>query len=157
MFKQCVARAFDGACPAAAAKHPPHQGRLSGPELTGERHQHSPRKAGCQARSRVCGGLGTELGIADTELSADEARLGAWLDAGRHGEMDYMARHGARRARPSEMVAGTIRVITARLDYLPRRAQDPDAVLTDSRKAYISRYALGRDYHKVMRQRLQRL
>ena len=98
-----------------------------------------------------------ELGIADTELSADEARLGAWLDAGRHGEMDYMARHGARRARPSEMVAGTIRVITARLDYLPRRAQDPDAVLADSRKAYISRYALGRDYHKLMRQRLQRL
>jgi epoxyqueuosine reductase len=98
-----------------------------------------------------------ELGIADTELSADEARLGAWLAAGRHGEMDYMARHGARRARPSEMVAGTIRVITARLDYLPRRAQDPDAVLADSRKAYISRYALGRDYHKLMRQRLQRL
>ena len=98
-----------------------------------------------------------ELGIADTELSADEARLGAWLDAGRHGEMDYMARHGARRARPSEMVPGTLRVITARLDYLPRRALDPDAALADSRKAYISRYALGRDYHKVMRQRLQRL
>ena len=98
-----------------------------------------------------------ELGIADTELSADEARLGAWLDAGRHGEMDYMARHGARRARPSEMVPGTIRVITARLDYLARRAQEPDPVLADSRKAYISRYALGRDYHKVMRQRLQRL
>ena len=98
-----------------------------------------------------------ELGIADTELSADEARLGAWLDAGRHGEMDYMARHGGRRARPSEMVPGTIRVITARLDYLPRRAQDPDAALADPQKAYISRYALGRDYHKVMRQRLQRL
>jgi epoxyqueuosine reductase len=98
-----------------------------------------------------------ELGIADTELSADEARLRAWLDAGRHGEMDYMARHGAGRARPAAMVPGTIRVITARLDYLPRRAQDPAHVLADSRKAYISRYALGRDYHKVMRQRLQRL
>jgi epoxyqueuosine reductase len=98
-----------------------------------------------------------ELGIADTELSTDEARLGAWLDAGHHGEMDYMARHGARRARPSEVVPGTIRVITARLDYLPRRARDPDDVLSDSRKAYISRYALGRDYHKVMRQRLQQL
>src|ERR1700704_3521736 len=98
-----------------------------------------------------------ELGIADTELSADEARLGAGLDAGRHGEMDYMARHGARRARPSEVVPGTIRVITARLDYLPRGARDPDDVLHDSRKAYVSRYALGRDYHKVMRQRLQRL
>jgi epoxyqueuosine reductase len=98
-----------------------------------------------------------ELGIADTELSVEEAHLEAWLDAGRHGEMDYMARHAARRARPSEMVPGTIRVITARLDYLPRRAQDPELVLADSRKAYISRYALGRDYHKVMRQRLQRL
>ena len=98
-----------------------------------------------------------ELGIADTELSVDEAHLDAWLHAGRHGEMDYMARHGSRRARPAEMVPGTIRVITARLDYLPRRAQDPGAVLADSRKAYISRYALGRDYHKVMRQRLQRL
>lgn len=98
-----------------------------------------------------------ELGIADTELSADEARLGAWLDAGRHGEMDYMARHGSRRARPAAMVPGTIRVITARLDYLPRRAQAPDATLADPQKAYISRYALGRDYHKVMRQRLQRL
>jgi epoxyqueuosine reductase len=98
-----------------------------------------------------------ELGIADTELSADEARLGAWLDAGRHGEMDYMARHGTRRARPSEMVPGTIRVISARLDYLPRHARDPEDVLSDSHKAYLSRYALGRDYHKVMRQRLQHL
>jgi epoxyqueuosine reductase len=98
-----------------------------------------------------------ELGISDTELSAEEARLGAWLDAGYHGEMDYMARHGARRARPAEMVPGTIRVITARLDYLPRGAHPPEAALADSRTAYISRYALGRDYHKVMRQRLQRL
>ena len=98
-----------------------------------------------------------ELGIADTELSVEKSRLDAWLAAGRHGEMDYMARHGERRARPSEMVPGTIRVITARLHYLPRRARDPKLVLADSRKAYISRYALGRDYHKVMRQRLQRL
>jgi len=98
-----------------------------------------------------------ELGISDTELSAEEARLGAWLDAGYHGEMDYMARHGARRARPAEMVPGTIRVITARLDYLPRDAHPPEAALAVSRTAYISRYALGRDYHKVMRQRLQRL
>lgn len=98
-----------------------------------------------------------ELGIADTELSVEKARLDAWLAAGRHGEMDYMARHGARRAHPSDMVPGTIRVITARLDYLPRRARDPELVLADSRKAYVSRYALGRDYHKVMRHRLQRL
>jgi epoxyqueuosine reductase len=98
-----------------------------------------------------------ELGIADTELSVESAHLEAWLRAGRHGEMDYMARHGARRARPSEMVPGTIRVITARLDYLPRGARDAEATLADARKAYISRYALGRDYHKVMRRRLQRL
>ena len=98
-----------------------------------------------------------ELGIADTELSVEKSHLDAWLAAGRHGEMDYMARHGARRAHPSDMVPGTIRVITARLDYLPRRARDPELVLADSRKAYVSRYALGRDYHKVMRHRLQRL
>lgn len=98
-----------------------------------------------------------EIGIADTELSAEQARLDAWLRAGRHGEMDYMARHGARRARPSEMIPGTIRIITARLDYLPRNARDPGSTLADSRKAYISRYALGRDYHRVMRRHLQRL
>ncbi len=98
-----------------------------------------------------------EIGIADTELSVEEARLVAWLDAGRHGEMDYMARHGVRRARPAELVPGTLRVITARLDYLPSDARDGDAVLAETHKAYISRYALGRDYHKVLRDRLQRL
>jgi len=98
-----------------------------------------------------------DIGIADTELSTEEARLLAWLDAGRHGAMDYMARHGARRARPAELVPGTLRVISARLDYLPPGAASSDAVLGDSGKAYVSRYALGRDYHKVMRSRLQRL
>jgi epoxyqueuosine reductase len=98
-----------------------------------------------------------EIGIADTGLAAEEARLTAWLAAGRHGEMDYMARHGARRARPAELVPGTIRVISARLDYLPPRARDPGAVLRESRKAYVSRYALGRDYHRVLRGKLQRL
>ncbi len=98
-----------------------------------------------------------EIGVADTELSVEEARLLAWLGAGRHGEMDYMARHGTRRARPAELVPGTLRVISARLDYLPSRARDSEAVLADGRKAYISRYALGRDYHKVLRERLQRL
>jgi epoxyqueuosine reductase len=98
-----------------------------------------------------------ELGIADTELSLEKAHLDAWLRAGRHGEMDYMARHRTRRAHPSEMVPGTIRVITARLDYVPRDARDAHAALADTSKAYISRYALGRDYHKVMRRRLQRL
>jgi epoxyqueuosine reductase len=98
-----------------------------------------------------------EIGVTDTGLAADEARLAAWLAAGRHGEMDYMARHGARRARPSELVPGTIRVISARLDYLPRQARNPRAVLAAPHRAYISRYALGRDYHRVLRGKLKRL
>ena len=98
-----------------------------------------------------------EIGIADTELATEEAHLLAWLDAGRHGEMDYMARHGVRRARPAELVPGTMRVITARLDYLAPGARDAAATLADASKAYISRYALGRDYHKVMRRKLGRL
>jgi epoxyqueuosine reductase len=96
------------------------------------------------------------IGISGTEFGAEEARLLAWLSAGRHGEMDYMARHGARRARPSELVPGTVRVISARLDYLPA-ARDACAVLSDSTKAYVSRYALGRDYHRVLRGKLQQL
>jgi epoxyqueuosine reductase len=98
-----------------------------------------------------------EIGVADTGLAAEETRLAAWLAAGRHGEMDYMARHGARRARPAELVPGTIRVISARLDYLPENARDPATVLHNSRKAYVSRYALGRDYHRVLRGKLQAL
>jgi epoxyqueuosine reductase len=98
-----------------------------------------------------------EIGIADTGLEAEEAHLLAWLDAGRHGEMDYMARHGVRRARPAELVPGTLRVITARLDYLAPGARDAAATLADAGKAYISRYALGRDYHKVLRRKLGRL
>jgi epoxyqueuosine reductase len=98
-----------------------------------------------------------EVGVSDADLGAEEARLLAWLDAGRHGEMDYMARHGIRRARPPMLVPGTVRIITARLDYLPSGAKGASDVLTDSRKAYISRYALGRDYHKVLRSKLQRL
>jgi epoxyqueuosine reductase len=97
------------------------------------------------------------VGIADTDLSAEEARLVSWLAAGRHGAMDYMVRHGALRARPADLVPGTIRVITARLDYFPAAAREPAAVLADPAHAYVSRYALGRDYHKVLRRRLQRL
>jgi epoxyqueuosine reductase len=98
-----------------------------------------------------------EVGIADTNLSTEESRLLSWLGQGRHGEMHYMARHGARRARPAELVPGTLRVISARLDYLPPRSRSPAAVLADTNRAYISRYALGRDYHKVLRGKLQRL
>jgi epoxyqueuosine reductase len=97
------------------------------------------------------------LGITDTELGRDEARLLAWLARGHHGEMGYMARHGVRRSRPGELVAGTIRIISARMDYLPPDARAPEAVLDSPGLGYISRYALGRDYHKVMRKRLQRL
>ena len=97
------------------------------------------------------------IGIADTELAADEVHLLNWLDAGRHGEMHYMARHGVRRARPGELVPGTVRVITARLDYWPAQAWDAQSVLADPTRAYVSRYALGRDYHKVLRRRLQQL
>jgi epoxyqueuosine reductase len=98
-----------------------------------------------------------EIGFADTDLSTEETRLLAWLGQGRHGQMHYMARHGARRARPAELVPGTIRVITARLDYLPPRARPAAALLADPCRAYLSRYALGRDYHKVLRRKLQGL
>jgi epoxyqueuosine reductase len=96
-----------------------------------------------------------KTGIAAVDLSDAEEGLRAWLAAGYHGEMDYMAAHGARRARPAELVAGTVSVITARLDYLPNAA-DADANLADASRAYVSRYALGRDYHKVLRQRLEK-
>src|SRR5436190_508108 len=98
-----------------------------------------------------------EVGIAGTDLAADEIRLMNWLRANRHGEMDYMARHGNRRARPADLVPGTLRVISARMNYWPGRASEAQSILSDSRRAYIARYALGRDYHKVMRARLEKL
>lgn len=79
-----------------------------------------------------------------------------WLDAGYHGGMDYMARHGARRARPAELVPGTVTIITARMDYLPP-AHPAGAILADPTRAYIARYALGRDYHRRLRNGLQQL
>lgn len=96
------------------------------------------------------------IGIADADLGSAEKRLLDWLAAGRHGEMDYMARHGTHRARPQALVPGTIRIITARLNYWPH-ATDAQDNLTDRSRAYISRYALGRDYHKLLRRRLQTL
>jgi len=98
-----------------------------------------------------------QVGITATELDDDEAHLLNWLDAGRHGEMDYMARHGLKRSRPAELQAGTLRVISARMDYDPPQARDSWEVLEDANLGYISRYALGRDYHKVLRTRLQKL
>jgi epoxyqueuosine reductase len=98
-----------------------------------------------------------KIGIAGIDLERDEARLQAWLRAGRHGSMGYMQRHGVKRSRPAELVPGTLRVICARLNYWSERAADAHAVLGDGRKAYVARYALGRDYHKVLRGRLREL
>jgi epoxyqueuosine reductase len=98
-----------------------------------------------------------QIGIAGVAIAADEERLMRWLEQGRHGAMHYMHRHGRKRARPQELVPGTLRVISARMDYLPPQARDADEVLRDPELAYVSRYALGRDYHKVLRRRLARL
>lgn len=97
-----------------------------------------------------------QLGIAHTDLKIAERRLDEWLDAGRHGAMGFMSDHGRKRSRPGELVSGTISVISARMDDLPPDT-DPHSVLADPDLGYIARYALGRDYHKVVRSRLQRL
>lgn len=98
------------------------------------------------------------VGIAPIDLSHAEAGLLDWLAKGYHGEMDYMARHGLARARPAELVPGTASVITVRLDYKPAdMGAEAKANLADPERAYLSRYALGRDYHKVLRNRLQKL
>jgi epoxyqueuosine reductase len=110
---------------------------------------------------------GRELGFADVritdvDLSHREAGFAAWLAKGYHGEMDYMAAHGMKRARPAELVPGTVSVITARMPYLSR-AETPDwreretARMHDADAAMVSIYARGRDYHKVIRARLQQL
>ena len=102
---------------------------------------------------------GTELGfqqvgIADTDLSASEPKLQAWLDKQYHGEMEWMARHGMMRARPHELLPGTLRVISVRMNYLPANAAFA-RTLKDPTLGYVSRYALGRDYHKLLRNRLK--
>ncbi|MBI2800803.1 MAG: tRNA epoxyqueuosine(34) reductase QueG [Gammaproteobacteria bacterium] len=98
-----------------------------------------------------------QLGITHIDLTHDEALLEAWLARGYHGEMAYMAAHGAKRSRPELLVPGTLSVISATLNYLPASAYDMQTALDDRERAYIARYALGRDYHKVMRGRLRRL
>ncbi len=98
-----------------------------------------------------------EIGITDTDLSSAESEHQAWIAKNFHGEMNYMAKHGLKRTRPAELVPNTIRVVSARLDYLPPNAADSETVMQDSAKAFISRYSLGRDYHKVMRNKLQKL
>ena len=104
----------------------------------------------------------SQIGVAGVDLSSAEPGLLAWLAAGFHGDMDYMQRHGLRRARPAELVQGTLSVVTARMDYLPRHSP-PDwqavewARLERPQEGTVSLYARGRDYHKVLRQRLQTL
>ncbi|RZL37925.1 MAG: tRNA epoxyqueuosine(34) reductase QueG [Rubrivivax sp.] len=104
----------------------------------------------------------SQIAVADVDLSSAEPGLQAWLDAGHHGRMHYMATHGMKRARPAELVPGTLRVVTARMDYLPQ-GTEPGwqavewAGLATPEQAQISIYARGRDYHKVLRNRLQKL
>ena len=96
-------------------------------------------------------------GVSQVNLSTDAQRLNDWLALGRHGEMDYMARHGSKRWTPAELVPGTLSVISARMDYWPAFSTDALSVLEQPELGYISRYALGRDYHKLLRSRLQKL
>ncbi len=124
--------------------------------------QHAPDAVSLAALARDIKHWGQELGfqavgITDTELGEAEAHLLRWLGDGYHGEMDYMARHGTRRSRPAELVPGTLRVISLRMDYLPPHGHAPNSVLDAPGLGYVSRYALGRDYHKLIRKRLQRL
>lgn len=98
-----------------------------------------------------------QLGVSDIDLGKAEGQLQAWLKDGRHGEMHYMHRHGSKRSHPEELVPGTLRVISARMNYLPEDQAIAQALLDHPSKAYVSRYALGRDYHKVLRSRLQKL
>jgi epoxyqueuosine reductase len=97
------------------------------------------------------------LGVTDIDLDEDEARLERWLEEKRHGEMTWMAHHGSKRSRPAELLPGTRRVISVRKNYLSTTQDEALATLADPERAYIARYALGRDYHKLIRKRLQKL
>ncbi|MED5509602.1 MAG: tRNA epoxyqueuosine(34) reductase QueG [Pseudomonadota bacterium] len=111
-----------------------------------ERMQRWARSLGFQA-----------LGVSDINLHDAEEKLQRWLAKGFHGEMAFMHKHGEKRTRPDLLVEGTVRVISVRMDYWPGEAAEPWQVINDGNKAFISRYALGRDYHKLMRKRLARL
>lgn len=97
------------------------------------------------------------IGVSGIDLAQDERELAAWLAAGFAGEMHYMQRHGTRRSRPAELIPGTLRVISARMDYWPHEARAAEQVLAEPALGYVSRYALGRDYHKVLRHGLRAL
>jgi epoxyqueuosine reductase len=97
-----------------------------------------------------------QVGITDTDLVDHEEHLNLWLSKGYAGEMNYLSAHGIKRSQPAELIPGTERVICFRLDYLPEGTKPEDIIATD-RKAYVARYSLGRDYHKVIRQKLKRI
>lgn len=97
-----------------------------------------------------------QVGIADTDLETHERYLERWLASGYHGEMGFMAKHGTKRTRPADLVPGTLRIISVRMDYLPPEVETAQLLGRPS-KAYVSRYAVGRDYHKLIRKRLARL
>ncbi len=98
-----------------------------------------------------------KTGISDIDLSTAETHLNQWLEKKFHADMYYMEKHGSKRSRPDELEPGTTRIISVRMDYFPPTSQEPWSVINDSKLGYISRYALGRDYHKVMRKKLQQL
>ena len=98
-----------------------------------------------------------QIGIAAIDLHDDETHLMNWLSKGWHGEMSYMMSHGTKRSRPRELLPGTVSIICARMDYLPPSSKHPAQVLKNKNLAYISRYAMGRDYNKLIRQRLKKL
>lgn len=97
-----------------------------------------------------------QVGITDTDLSQHEPRLHSWLAKGYHADMDWMGAHGTKRSRPAELLPGTLRVISVRMDYLPGDSTHAQ-LLQQGNKAYLARYALGRDYHKLIRKRLAQL
>ena len=120
------------------------------------------RQPESQEIAELIRGWGQELGfqqtgISDIDLNQAEKRLSDWLARQFHGEMHYMKRHGLKRSRPEKLVPGTVRVISARMDYLPEAQAGLEQLLDHPSKAYVSRYALGRDYHKVLRGRLKAL
>lgn len=98
-----------------------------------------------------------QVGVSDIDLAEAEARLDEWLASEHHGLMHYMHKHGNKRSRPEQLVTGTVRIISVRMDYLPNDQDVAQALLDHESIAYVSRYALGRDYHKVLRRRLQQL
>jgi epoxyqueuosine reductase len=112
-------------------------------------------KHGLAARARELGF--DAIGVSGVDLAEDERHLLRWLEAGFHGEMGYMERHGTLRSRPAELAPGSVRVVSARMDYWPAEAHEPNEILEDGTRAYLSRYALGRDYHKVLRGALAHL